>query len=119
MRPNTKLVWVETPSNPLLRVVDIAAIAKIAHAGGAICAVDNTWGTPVLQRPLDLGADVSMHATTKYLGGHSDVLGGALILRENGDLFQRVRKAGSGEDRQFRSLRGTAQQSDDRTGDPS
>jgi cystathionine gamma-synthase len=90
MRPNTKLVWVETPSNPLLRVVDIAAIAKIAHDGGAICAVDNTWGTPVLQRPLELGADVSMHATTKYLGGHSDVLGGALILRENGDLFQRV-----------------------------
>jgi len=90
MRPNTKLVWVETPSNPLLRVVDIAAIAKIAHGGGAICAVDNTWGTPVLQRPLELGADVSMHATTKYLGGHSDVLGGALILRENGDLFQRV-----------------------------
>ncbi len=90
MRPNTKLVWIETPSNPLLRVVDIAAVAKIAHGGGAVCAVDNTWGTPVLQRPLDLGADVSMHSTTKYLGGHSDVLGGALILRENGDLSQRM-----------------------------
>ena len=74
MRPNTKLVWIETPSNPLLRVVDIAAVAEIAHRGGAICAVDNTWGTPVLQRPLELGADVSMHSTTKYLGGHSDVL---------------------------------------------
>ena len=66
------------------------AIAKIAHRGGAICAVDNTWGTPVLQRPLDLGADVSMHSTTKYLGGHSDVLSGALVMRENGELYQRV-----------------------------
>jgi cystathionine gamma-synthase len=74
----------------LLTVVDIAAIAAIAHEGGAICAVDNTWGTPVLQRPLELGADVSMHSTTKYLGGHSDVLSGALIFRENGELSQRV-----------------------------
>jgi len=90
MRDNTKLVWVETPSNPLLRVVDIAAIARIAQDRGAVCAVDNTWGTPVLQRPLELGAHVSMHATTKYLGGHSDVLGGVLILRENGELFQRI-----------------------------
>jgi cystathionine gamma-synthase len=90
MRPNTKLLWVETPSNPLLRVVDIAAITKIAHDGGAICAVDNTWGTPVLQRPLELGADVSMHSTTKYLGGHSDVLSGALVLRTTGDLAQRI-----------------------------
>lgn len=90
MRPNTKLVWVETPSNPLLRVVDIAAISAISHEGGAICAVDNTWGTPVLQRPLDLGADVSMHATTKYLGGHSDVLGGVLVFRAGDDLQQRV-----------------------------
>lgn len=90
MRPNTRLVWVETPSNPLLRVVDIAAVCDIAHRGGALCAVDNTWGTPVLQRPLDLGADVAMHATTKYLGGHSDVLGGALVLRESGDLQQRI-----------------------------
>ena len=76
--------------NPLLTVVDIAAVAEIAHAGGATCAVDNTWGTPVLQRPLELGADVSMHSTTKYLGGHSDVLGGALIFREDSELFQRV-----------------------------
>ncbi|MEP6491386.1 MAG: PLP-dependent transferase [bacterium] len=90
MRANTKLVWIETPSNPLLRVTDIAAITAIAHGGGAVCAVDNTWGTPVLQRPLDLGADVSMHATTKYLGGHSDVLGGALVARENNELFQRI-----------------------------
>lgn len=90
VRPNTKLVWIETPSNPLLRVADIAAITAIAHRAGAVCAVDNTWGTPVLQRPLDLGADIAMHATTKYLGGHSDVLGGALIARENTELFQRV-----------------------------
>src|SRR6476646_19169 len=89
MKPNTKLVWVETPSNPLLRVVDIAAMVDIAHRGGAICAVDNTWGTPVLQRPLDLGADVAMHSSTKYIGGHSDVLSGALVFRENGHLAQR------------------------------
>ena len=90
MRGNTKLVWVETPSNPLLRVVDIEAVAAIAHRGGALCAVDNTWGTPVLQRPLELGADISMHSTTKYLGGHSDVLSGALIVRDDRDLHQRI-----------------------------
>jgi cystathionine gamma-synthase len=90
MRPTTKLVWIETPSNPLLRVVDIAGIAEIAHRGGASCAVDNTWGTPVLQRPLELGADIAMHATTKYLGGHSDVLGGALVFREKSELSERV-----------------------------
>jgi cystathionine gamma-synthase len=91
MRPTTKLVWIETPSNPLLRVTDIAAVAEIAHRGGAVCAVDNTWATPVLQRPFDLGADVAMHSTTKYLGGHSDVLSGALVFRERGELFERVR----------------------------
>jgi cystathionine gamma-synthase len=90
MRPNTKLVWIETPSNPLLQVADIVAVTTIAHRGGAVCAVDNTWGTPVLQRPLEIGADVAMHSTTKYLGGHSDVLSGALVFRENGDLAQRV-----------------------------
>ena len=91
IRPNTRLVWVETPSNPLLRVVDIARLAELAHRVGAQCAVDNTWATPVLQRPLELGADIAMHATTKYLGGHSDVLGGALVWRAD-DLFtQRVR----------------------------
>jgi cystathionine gamma-synthase len=90
VRANTKLIWVETPSNPLLRVFDIAGVAEIARKAGAACAVDNTWGTPVLQRPLDLGADVSMHSTTKYLGGHSDVLSGALIFRESAELQQRV-----------------------------
>jgi cystathionine gamma-synthase len=91
LRKNTRLVWVETPSNPLIRVVDIARMVELAHSAGAICAVDNTWATPVLQRPLDLGADIVMHATTKYLGGHSDVLGGALVAKVDNDLFQRVR----------------------------
>ena len=91
LRPSTRLVWIETPSNPLLRVVDIARLAEIAHARAALCVVDNTWATPVLQRPLSLGADVVMHATTKYLGGHSDVLGGALVWRADGPVAHRIR----------------------------
>jgi cystathionine gamma-synthase len=91
LRPSTRLVWIESPSNPLLKVADIAAIAAISHEAGALCAVDNTWATPILQRPLDLGADLSMHATTKYLGGHSDVLGGAVVAREAGPFFERLR----------------------------
>ena len=89
--PRTRLVWMETPSNPRLRVADIAAIADLAHRAGAACAVDNTWATPVLQRPFDLGADLVMHSTTKYLSGHSDVLGGVVIAREESALFGRVR----------------------------
>ncbi len=84
-RPETRLIWVETPSNPQLRISDIQAIAELAHAHGAICAVDNTWATPVWQTPLTLGADLVMHSTTKYLGGHSDVLGGAVIWGESLD----------------------------------
>jgi cystathionine gamma-synthase len=91
LRPNTRLVWIETPSNPLLKIADIAAIADIAHQAGASCAVDNTWATPVQQRPLDLGADMVMHATTKYIGGHSDVLGGAVVFRANDAFAERVR----------------------------
>jgi cystathionine gamma-synthase len=91
LRPTTRLVWVETPSNPLLKITDIAAIAAIAHAVGARCLCDNTWASPVLQRPLALGADLVLHATTKYLGGHSDVLGGAVIAREADAFFQRIR----------------------------
>jgi len=91
LRPNTRLVWIETPSNPLLKIADIAAIADIAHQAGALCVVDNTWATPVQQRPLDLGADMVMHATTKYIGGHSDVLGGAVVFRENDAFAERVR----------------------------
>jgi cystathionine beta-lyase/cystathionine gamma-synthase len=73
---NTRLVWIESPSNPMLNVVDIAAAAEAAHAAGAILVVDNTFATPYLQNPLDLGADIVVHSTTKYLGGHSDVVGG-------------------------------------------
>jgi cystathionine gamma-synthase len=82
IRPETKLIWIETPSNPLLQIADIPAIADIAHEAGAWCAVDNTWATPVFQRPLALGADIAMHSATKYFGGHSDVLGGAVVLKD-------------------------------------
>ena len=91
MRRETALVWVETPSNPLLRVSDIERLARIAHAAGARCVVDNTWTSPVLQRPFELGADLVMHSTTKYLGGHCDVLSGAVVAKEDGALFQRIR----------------------------
>jgi cystathionine beta-lyase/cystathionine gamma-synthase len=79
--PKTKLVWIETPTNPLLQIVDIAAIAELAHQAGAILAVDNTFASPYLQQPIKLGADLVVHSTTKYLGGHSDVVGGAVIGR--------------------------------------
>lgn len=90
LRPETKLIWAETPSNPLLQVADIAALARIAHDHGALLACDNTFATPVLQRPLALGADVVMHSTTKYFGGHSDVMGGALVFARADDLQRRV-----------------------------
>lgn len=83
IRPETKIVWVETPSNPLLKIVDIALIAEIAHAAGAIAVVDNTFASPALQQPLSLGADLVVHSTTKYLGGHSDVLGGAVVFGDD------------------------------------
>ncbi|WP_334150124.1 cystathionine gamma-synthase [Microbacterium sp.] len=83
IRPTTKIVWLETPSNPLLKVVDIAVIAEIAHTAGAIVVVDNTFASPALQQPLSLGADLVVHSTTKYLGGHSDVLGGAVVFRDD------------------------------------
>ncbi len=86
IRKNTALVWLETPSNPQLNISDIAKIAKMAHKVGAICAVDNTWPSPVLQRPIEHGADVVMHSTSKYFGGHSDVLGGCLVLKKKGKL---------------------------------
>lgn len=79
---NTALIWVESPSNPQLKISDIATITKIAHKNKALCAVDNTWATPVFQNPLDLGADMVIHSTTKYFGGHSDVLGGCVILND-------------------------------------
>lgn len=87
--PRTRLAWIESPGNPLLSVTDIAACAEIAHRKGALLAVDNTFATPVLTRPLELGADIVMHAATKYLGGHSDALGGALVVKD-ADLRQRL-----------------------------
>jgi cystathionine gamma-synthase len=83
VRQETRLLWVESPSNPLLKVVDIAEAAKIAHQAEARCVVDNTFATPYLQRPLELGADVVVHSVTKYLGGHSDLVGGAVVVRED------------------------------------
>jgi len=90
LRKPTALAWIETPSNPLLKVSDIAALADAAHAAGARLACDNTFATPLLQRPLELGADIVMHSTTKYFGGHSDVLGGALVFAERGDDHARA-----------------------------
>jgi cystathionine gamma-synthase len=82
MTPATKVVWIETPTNPMLSIADIAATAEVAHSGGAKFIVDNTFASPYLQQPLALGADVVMHSTTKYLGGHSDVIGGALVTND-------------------------------------
>ncbi len=89
--PRTRLIWVETPSNPRLAVTDIASVVRIASSAGALTVCDNTWATPLLQRPLDLGVDIVMHATTKYLAGHGDVTGGALVLREDAELAARLR----------------------------
>jgi cystathionine beta-lyase/cystathionine gamma-synthase len=83
IRPTTRLVWMETPSNPMLKIFDIAAIAEVARKAGVPLAVDNTFATPVLQRPLDLGAALSVHSTTKYLNGHSDVVGGAVMTSDD------------------------------------
>src|SRR5438093_10262615 len=88
VRPKTKLAWMETPSNPLLKIVDLAAVAEIVHDAGALCLCDNTWA-PVLQRPFDLGADLILHSTTKYFGGHCDVLGGIVVAKEGSDFFRR------------------------------
>ncbi|MBA3463595.1 MAG: cystathionine gamma-synthase [Deltaproteobacteria bacterium] len=84
IRPTTKLVWIETPTNPMLKLVDIAAVAQVCKTAGIMLAVDNTFMTPYFQRPLELGADVVAHSMTKYLNGHSDVVGGALIVKDAG-----------------------------------
>jgi len=89
LRPETRLVWVESPGNPLMSIADLAACAELAHRHGAWLGVDNTLATPVLTRPLELGADVAMHSATKYLGGHSDLLGGALVVKDP-DLLKRL-----------------------------
>ena len=89
-RPETRLLWIETPSNPLLRVTDIEACAAVARGHGAWSLVDNTFATPYLQQPLGLGADFVLHSTTKYLGGHSDVVGGAVVMNDD-SLHERLR----------------------------
>lgn len=90
IRPETKMIWIETPTNPLLRIVDIQAIAEIAREKKILTAVDNTFASPYLQQPLKLGADITMHSTTKYLGGHSDVIGGA-VATSNKDVMENLR----------------------------
>ena len=92
IQSNTRLVWVETPSNPMLKVTDIAAVADIAHESGAIVGVDGTWATPMLQPALGLGADLVVHSTTKYLGGHSDLTGGIIVAKEENNLFETMRE---------------------------
>lgn len=89
LRPNTKILWVETPSNPLMKVADIAGLAELGHAAGAIVVADNTFATPYLQQPLGLGADVVVHSTTKYIGGHSDLVGGAVVTAD-ASLAERI-----------------------------
>lgn len=91
LRPSTKLIWIETPSNPRLHITDIAAVAELAHRHGAVLACDNTWATPLLTRPFEFGADLVMHSTTKYFGGHSDVLSGCIVAREQNEFFERIR----------------------------
>ncbi len=88
---STKLIWVESPSNPLMNIMDIEAISDLAHDNGSIVCVDNTWPTPINQMPLKLGADLVVHSTTKYFGGHSDILGGAVIAKEQNEQFEKIR----------------------------
>jgi cystathionine gamma-lyase len=90
IKPNTKILWIETPTNPLLRIIDIRSIAKLSKQKGILCAVDNTFASPYLQQPLSLGADIVMHSTTKYLGGHSDVIGGA-VASNNEEFMEKIR----------------------------
>jgi cystathionine gamma-lyase len=90
IRPNTKMIWLETPTNPLLRLVDIGAIAEIAHRRNLLVVVDNTFASPYFQQPLKLGADIVVHSTTKYINGHSDVIGGALVLN-NEEVYEAIK----------------------------
>jgi len=90
MQPETRMVWVETPTNPMLKIVDIETAAAIAHENGALLAVDNTFASPMLQRPLERGADIVMHSATKYLNGHSDMIGGVAVIRDDPELADRL-----------------------------
>ena len=92
MNSSTRLIMVETPSNPLLKITDIAAVAEVAHQHGITCVCDNTWASPALQRCLALGADLVVHSTTKYLGGHGDVTGGMVVSARRDGLFEEIRK---------------------------
>src|SRR5579884_235119 len=89
LRPNTRMIWVETPSNPLLKIVDLRAVAAIARERGALAVADNTFATPYLQRPLELGFDIVVHSATKYLNGHSDIVGGVVVARD-AELCERI-----------------------------
>ena len=91
--PSTRLIWAETPSNPLLKITDLAAVAQIARKAGAVSVCDSTFATPVLQRPFEFGIDLVAHSTTKYISGHSDVVGGVLIGRDNNSLLEHARKS--------------------------
>lgn len=90
LRPNTRMIWAETPTNPILKVIDLSEVAKFAKAKGILSVADNTFGTPWIQRPLDIGIDISVHSVTKYLGGHSDLIGGAVIVRDK-DLADKLK----------------------------
>lgn len=96
VRPETRLLWIETPTNPLLKICDIRALARAAQRNDALLACDNTFATPVLQNPLALGAHLVVHSATKYLGGHSDVTGGAVVTRADDEIWQRIRTYQSG-----------------------
>ncbi len=91
IRPNTKLFWVESPSNPLLKITDIRKVSELAKNHGAILVVDSTFATPVFQNPIDLGADIVMHSSTKFFGGHTDVLGGALVTKETNPFWEKIK----------------------------
>lgn len=90
MRPETRMIWLETPTNPMLKIVDIAAVAKVAKQHGALLVVDNTFASPMLQRPLELGADIVVHSATKFLNGHSDMVGGVAVVGDNKELADRL-----------------------------
>lgn len=91
IKPNTVMIWAETPSNPLLKITDIEAVAKICKANNLIFACDSTFASPILQKPIELGADIVMHSTTKYIGGHSDVLGGSLTTAHRNEFWEKIR----------------------------
>jgi cystathionine gamma-synthase len=97
IRPGrTRLIWAETPANPMWEITDLAAVCELAHSAGVRVAVDNTVATPVLTRPLELGADLVVHSATKYLNGHSDVLAGAVLTARRDPFWERIRFAGNG-----------------------